>query len=74
MAKRKNRLNKLEFILSVLAKYEHTEDEEDMQGLQDQTDYSFTEIQRKINKFFFSDDENIDEVFGVEVDDDEEEE
>ena len=51
-----------------------TEDEENMQVVQDQTDYSFTEIQRKINKFFFSDDENIDEVFGVEVDDDEEEE
>ena len=51
-----------------------TEDEEDMQGLQDQTDYSFTEIQRKINKFFFSDDENIDEVFGVEVDEEEEDE
>ncbi len=29
MAKRKNKLNKLEFILSVLAKYEHTQDEED---------------------------------------------
>ena len=29
MAKRKNRLNKLEFILSVLSKYEHTQDEED---------------------------------------------
>ncbi len=29
MAKRKNQLNKLEFILSILAKYEHTQDEED---------------------------------------------
>ena len=51
-----------------------TEDEENMQVVQDQTDYSFTEIQRKINKFFFSDDENIDEVFGVEVDEEEDEE
>ncbi len=30
MAKKRNKLNKLEFILSILAKYEHTQDEEDI--------------------------------------------
>ena len=49
------------------------EDDENLQELQDATDFSFTEVQRKINKFFFSNDKNLDAVFGEEVDEDEEE-
>ena len=51
------------------------EDEENISELQETTDFSFTEVQRKINDFFFSDVKNLDEVFGEEedVDDDDEE-
>jgi hypothetical protein len=48
------------------------EDEENISELQETTDFSFTEVQRKINDFFFSDVKNLDEVFGEEEDDDEE--
>lgn len=46
------------------------EDEENLEDLQESTDFSFTEVQRKINKFFFSNPENSDEVFGEEVEED----
>ena len=48
------------------------QDEENISELQETTDFSFTEVQRKINDFFFSDVKNLDEVFGEEEDDDEE--
>tara|TARA_B100000749_G_scaffold68420_1_gene51344 strand:- start:1134 stop:1364 length:231 start_codon:yes stop_codon:yes gene_type:complete len=52
------------------------EDEDNISELQDTTDFSFTEVQRMINNFFFSDVKNLDEVFGEEeeVDDEEEDE
>ena len=46
------------------------EDEENIEDLQESTDFSFTEVQRKINKFFFGNPENLDEVFGEEVEED----
>ena len=49
------------------------EDDDNISELQDATDFSFTEIQRKINNYFFSDSKNLDAVFGEEVDEDEEE-
>ena len=49
------------------------EDDDNIAELQDATDFSFTEIQRKINNFFFSKPENLDAVFGEELDEDEEE-
>jgi len=49
------------------------EDDDNINELQDATDFSFTEVQRKINNFFFSNPDNLDEVFGEEEDDDEEE-
>ena len=49
------------------------EDEDNISELQEVTDFSFTEVQRKINNFFFSNPDNLDEVFGEEDDDDEEE-
>ena len=41
----------------------------------EETGYNFTEVQRMINDYFFSDDKNLDEVFGEaeDVEDDEEE-
>ena len=50
------------------------EDEDNISELQEVTDFSFTEVQRKINNFFFSNPDNLDEVFGEEEDDDEEDE
>ena len=50
------------------------QDEENISELQETTDFSFTEVQRKINDFFFSDVKNLDEVFGEEEDEDEEDE
>jgi len=50
------------------------EDDDNINELQDATDFSFTEIQRKIiNNFFFSKPENLDAVFGEEEDEDDEE-
>ena len=49
------------------------EDDDNISELQDATDFSFTEIQRKINNFFFSKPENLDTVFGEEEDEDDEE-
>jgi len=49
------------------------EDDDNISELQDATDFSFTEIQRKINNFFFSKPENLDVVFGEEEDEDDEE-
>ena len=48
------------------------EDDDNINELQDATDFSFTEIQRKINNFFFSKPENLDAVFGEEEDEDDE--
>ena len=50
------------------------QDEENISELQETTDFSFTEVRRKINDFFFSDVKNLDEVFGEEEDEDEEDE
>jgi hypothetical protein len=51
------------------------DDLENINELSEDTGYNFTEIQRKINNFFFSDVDNLDEVFGeLEESDDEEEE
>jgi len=50
------------------------EDDDNINELQEATDFSFTEIQRKINNFFFSKPENLDAVFGEEEDEDEEDE
>ena len=43
--------------------------------VEEETGYNFTEVQRMINDYFFSDDKNLDEVFGEaeDVEDDEEE-
>ena len=49
------------------------EDEDNISELQDTTDFSFTEVQRMINNFFFSNVKNLDEVFGEEEEDDDEE-
>lgn len=52
------------------------DDLENINELSEDTGYNFTEIQRKINAFFFSDVDNLDEVFGEleDADEDEEEE
>ena len=52
------------------------DDLENINELSEDTGYSFTEIQRKINNFFFSDTDNLDELFGPveETDEDEEDE
>ena len=49
------------------------EDDDNINELQDATDFSFTEVQRMINNFFFSKPENLDTVFGEEEDEDDEE-
>ena len=49
------------------------EDDDNINELQEATYFSFTEIQRKINNFFFSKPENLDAVFGEEEDEDDEE-
>jgi len=49
------------------------DDLENINELVEDTGFSFTEIQRKINSFFFSDVGNLDELFGELEDDDEEE-
>ena len=49
------------------------EDDDNINELQDATDFSFTEVQRMINNFFFSKPENLDAVFGEEEDEDDEE-
>lgn len=48
------------------------EDAESIDELSEDTGYNFTEIQRKINDFFFSNDDNSDEVFGEFEESDEE--
>lgn len=50
------------------------EDAESIDELSEDTGYNFTEIQRKINDFFFSNDDNLDEVFGEFEESDEEDE
>jgi len=47
---------------------------EQMNEVAEETDYSFTEVQKLINKFFFSDEDHLDEVFGEQVEEDEDEE
>ena len=49
------------------------EDDDNINELQEATDFSFTEVQRKINNFFFSRPEHLDIVFGEEEDEDDEE-
>jgi hypothetical protein len=46
---------------------------EQMNEVAEATDYSFTEVQKLINEFFFSDEDHLDEVFGEEEDEDEDE-
>ena len=52
------------------------DDLDNINELAGDTGYSFTEIQRKINNYFFSDVDNLDELFGPleETDEDEEDE
>ena len=47
------------------------DDLENINELVEDTGFSFTEIQRKINSFFFSDVVNLYELFGELEDDDE---
>jgi hypothetical protein len=68
--RRKNR--KLNSIRKLIGYDEETD--ENILELQDATDFSFTEVQKMINNFFFSKPENLDEVFGEEEDDDDEQE
>ena len=49
------------------------DDLDNINQMAEDTGFSFTEIQRKINAFFFSDIDNLDEVFG-ELEDEEDEE
>ena len=48
---------------------------QDIETVEEETGYNFTEVQRMINDYFFSDDKNLDEVFGEaeDVEEDEEE-
>ena len=46
---------------------------EQIEEVQDATGYNFTEVQKMINDYFFSDDNHLDEVFGEEEDDEVEE-
>ena len=50
------------------------DDLDNINQMAEDTGFSFTEIQRKINAFFFSDIDNLDEVFGELEDEDEEDE
>jgi len=50
------------------------DDLDNINQMSEDTGFSFTEIQRKINAFFFSDIDNLDEVFGELEDEDEEDE
>ena len=50
------------------------DDLDNINELAGDTGYSFTEIQRKINNYFFSDVDNLDELFGPLEETDEEEE
>ena len=49
------------------------DDIDNMNQISEDTGFSFTEIQRKINGFFFSDVDNLEEVFGELEDEDDEE-
>jgi hypothetical protein len=70
---RRRKNSKMKFIDKLIA-YKQ-DDLENINELSEDTGYNFTEIQRKINNFFFSDVDNLDEVFGeLEESDDEEEE
>ena len=62
--RRKNR--KLNSIKKLIGYDEETDD--NILELQEATDFSFTEVQKMINNFFFSKPENLDEVFGEEED------
>ena len=48
---------------------------QDIETVEEETGYNITEVQRMITDYFFSDDKNLDEVFGEaeDVEDDEEE-
>ena len=39
-----------------------------------ETGFNFTEVQKMINEFFFDNDENLEAVFGLEYEDEEEDE
>lgn len=50
------------------------EQAEQLDEVVEETGYNFTEVQKMINDFFFGDDENVDDVFGVDEDDEEDDE
>jgi len=72
MAIRRRKNKKMNSVKKLIGYTE--EDDDNINELQEATDFSFTEIQRKINNFFFSKPENLDAVFGEEEDEDEEDE
>lgn len=47
---------------------------EQLNEVVDETGFNFTEVQKMINEFFFDDDENLEAVFGLEYEDEEEDE
>ena len=70
MAIRRRKNKKMNSVKKLIGYTE--EDDDNINELQEATDFSFTEIQRKINNFFFSKPENLDAVFGEQEDEDEE--
>ena len=50
------------------------EQAEQLNEVVDETGFNFTEVQKMINEFFFDDDENLEAVFGLEYEDEEEDE
>ena len=47
---------------------------EQLNEVVDETGFNFTEVQKMINEFFFDNDENLEAVFGLEYEDEEEDE
>ena len=45
---------------------------EQLNEVVDETGFNFTEVQKMINEFFFDDDGNLEAVFGLEYEDEEE--
>tara|TARA_B100001013_G_scaffold306617_1_gene209829 strand:+ start:1056 stop:1283 length:228 start_codon:yes stop_codon:yes gene_type:complete len=41
---------------------------EQIKEVASETDYSFTEVQKMINSYFFEDEDNVDDVFGESED------
>lgn len=50
------------------------EQAEQLNEVVDETGFNFTEVQKMINEFFFDADENLEAVFGLEYEDEEEDE